>query len=81
MIAHWDEVARDADLAEAAGAVAVSSASVNFGHLEPGHDGASPHCHSADEELFVFFEGGATFERPCHLAAPQHWCLACVPRG
>jgi uncharacterized cupin superfamily protein len=37
-------------------------AGVNYGRLEPGHDGAPPHCHSADEELFVFLEGGATFE-------------------
>jgi uncharacterized cupin superfamily protein len=37
-------------------------AGVNYGRLEAGHDGAPPHCHSADEELFVFLEGGATFE-------------------
>jgi uncharacterized cupin superfamily protein len=37
-------------------------AGVNYGHLEPGHAGAPPHCHSADEELFVILEGGGTLE-------------------
>ena len=46
-------------LARQAGA---QHAGVNYGRLEAGHDGAPPHCHSADEELFVFLEGGATFE-------------------
>jgi uncharacterized cupin superfamily protein len=46
-------------LARQAGA---QHAGVNFGRLEPGHDGAAPHCHSADEELFVFLEGAASFE-------------------
>jgi uncharacterized cupin superfamily protein len=46
-------------LARQAGA---QHAGVNYGRLEPGNDGAPPHCHSADEELFVFLEGTATFE-------------------
>jgi len=46
-------------LARQAGA---QHAGVNYGRLEAGHDGAPPHCHSADEELFVFLEGSATFE-------------------
>ena len=46
-------------LARQAGA---QHAGVNYGRLEAGHDGAPPHCHSADEELFVFLEGQATFE-------------------
>ena len=46
-------------LARQAGA---QHAGVNFGRLEAGKDGAPPHCHSADEELFVFLEGRATFE-------------------
>jgi uncharacterized cupin superfamily protein len=46
-------------LARQAGA---AHAGVNYGRLEAGNDGAPPHCHSADEELFVFLEGGATFE-------------------
>jgi uncharacterized cupin superfamily protein len=45
--------------ARQAGAV---HAGVNYGHLEPGHAGAPPHCHSADEELFVILEGGGTLE-------------------
>lgn len=35
-------------------------AGVNYGRLEAGHDGAAPHCHSADEELFVILEGSGT---------------------
>ena len=53
------EAGRWVRLARQAGAV---HAGVNFGRLEAGHDGAPPHCHSADEELFVFLEGNATFE-------------------
>lgn len=45
--------------ARQAGAV---HAGVNYGHLEPGHEGAPPHCHSADEELFVILEGDGTLE-------------------
>ena len=37
-------------------------AGVNYGRLEPGHAGAPPHCHSADEELFVVLEGGGMLE-------------------
>jgi uncharacterized cupin superfamily protein len=50
---RWVRVAREA------GAV---RAGLNWGHLEPGRAGASPHCHSADEELFVILEGGGTLE-------------------
>jgi uncharacterized cupin superfamily protein len=46
-------------LARQAGA---QHAGVNYGRLEAGNDGAPPHCHSADEELFVFLDGSATFE-------------------
>jgi len=46
-------------LARQAGA---EHAGVNHGRLEAGNDGAPPHCHSADEELFVFLEGSARFE-------------------
>jgi uncharacterized cupin superfamily protein len=35
---------------------------LNWGHLEPGRAGASPHLHSADEEVFVILEGGGTLE-------------------
>ena len=53
------EAGRWVRLARQAGA---QHAGVNYGRLEAGHEGAPPHCHSADEELFVFLEGGATFE-------------------
>jgi uncharacterized cupin superfamily protein len=53
------EAGRWVRLARQAGA---QHAGVNYGRLEPGRDGAAPHCHSADEELFVFLEGSATFE-------------------
>jgi len=53
------EAGRWVRLARQAGA---EHAGVNHGRLEAGHDGAPPHCHSADEELFVFLEGGATFQ-------------------
>jgi uncharacterized cupin superfamily protein len=57
--AYAGEAGRWVLLARQAGA---QHAGVNYGRLEAGHDGAPPHCHSADEELFVFLEGGATFE-------------------
>jgi uncharacterized cupin superfamily protein len=57
--AYEGEAGRWVLLARQAGA---QHAGVNFGRLEPGHVGAPPHCHSADEELFVFLEGTATFE-------------------
>ena len=50
--------------------------------LPPGHRGSVPHCHSAEEEVFVILEGSATLElwphegeveetplRPGHLVA------------
>jgi uncharacterized cupin superfamily protein len=57
--AYEGEAGRWVLLARQAGA---QHAGVNYGRLEARHDGAPPHCHSADEELFVFLEGGATFE-------------------
>jgi uncharacterized cupin superfamily protein len=57
--AYEGEAGRWVLLARQAGA---QHAGVNYGRLEAGHDGAPPHCHSADEELFVFLEGDATFE-------------------
>jgi uncharacterized cupin superfamily protein len=57
--AYEGEAGRWVLLARQAGA---QHAGVNYGRLEAGHDGAPPHCHSADEELFVFLEGTATFE-------------------
>jgi uncharacterized cupin superfamily protein len=57
--AYEGDAGRWVVLARQAGA---QHAGVNFGRLEAGHDGAPPHCHSADEELFVFLEGSATFD-------------------
>jgi len=57
--AYEGEAGRWVLLARQAGA---QHAGVNYGRLQGGHDGAPPHCHSADEELFVFLEGAATFE-------------------
>jgi uncharacterized cupin superfamily protein len=53
------EVGRWVRLARQAGA---TYAGVNYGRLESGHEGAEPHCHSADEELFVILEGGGTLD-------------------
>lgn len=46
-------------LARQAGA---QHAGVNYGRLEASQEGAPPHCHSADEELFVFLDGSAELE-------------------
>ena len=35
---------------------------LNWGHLNAGEEGAPPHCHSADEELFVVLEGDGVLE-------------------
>ena len=35
---------------------------LNWGYLADGKAGASPHCHSADEEIFVVLEGEGTLE-------------------
>jgi len=35
---------------------------LNWGRLEADKAGASPHCHSADEEIFVVLAGGGTLE-------------------
>ena len=68
--AYEGEAGRWVLLARQAGA---QHAGVNYGRLEDGHDGAPPHCHSADEELFVFLDGAATFELwPSPLAVLEH---------
>jgi uncharacterized cupin superfamily protein len=58
-VSYEGEAGKWVRFARQAGAV---HAGVNYGHLEPGHAGAAPHCHSADEELFVILEGGGTLE-------------------
>ena len=35
---------------------------LNWGRLEDGEEGAPPHCHSAEEEVFVILEGEGTLE-------------------
>jgi uncharacterized cupin superfamily protein len=35
---------------------------LNWSQLPPNEEGASPHCHSADEEVFVILEGEGIFE-------------------
>ncbi len=35
---------------------------LNWGRLQAGEEGAPPHCHSADEEIFVVLEGEGTLE-------------------
>ncbi|MGH3071034.1 MAG: cupin domain-containing protein [Gaiellaceae bacterium] len=35
---------------------------LNWGHLNAGEEGAPPHVHSADEEIFVVLEGEGTLE-------------------
>ena len=35
---------------------------LNWGRLAPGRAGAPPHCHSAEEEIFVVLEGSGTLE-------------------
>jgi uncharacterized cupin superfamily protein len=57
-------------------------AGLSWEKLEPGHRGNYPHCHSAEEEIYVILEGSATLElwsndltveetqlRPGHLVA------------
>src|SRR5919201_1397471 len=66
-IVHPDAVEADYDgdagrwvtLARKAGAVRTG---LNWGRLEPGGAGAPPHCHSADEEIFVILDGSGTLE-------------------
>jgi uncharacterized cupin superfamily protein len=53
------EVGKRVLLARQAGAV---RSGLNWGRLEAGRSGAPPHCHSADEEIFVVLEGGGMLE-------------------
>jgi uncharacterized cupin superfamily protein len=46
-------------MASQAGAVRTG---LNWGRLEAASEGAPPHCHSADEEIFVVLEGAGTLE-------------------
>ena len=53
------EVGRWTIMGRAAGSVRTG---LNWGYLAPGRSGANPHCHSADEEIFVVLEGGGTLD-------------------
>ena len=46
-------------LAEGAGSELTG---LNWAALEAGEEGAPPHCHSAEEEIFVVLEGGGTLQ-------------------
>ena len=46
-------------LGRAAGA---TQSGLNWVSLPPGEEGAPPHCHSAEEELFVILDGDGTLE-------------------
>jgi uncharacterized cupin superfamily protein len=64
-VVHVDDVEGDHDggswrlLARTAGA---ELSGLNWGNLPPGEEGAPPHLHSADEEIFVVLEGAGTLE-------------------
>jgi uncharacterized cupin superfamily protein len=48
-----------AELAREAGSVRTG---LNWVRLPPGRRGPPPHCHSAEEEIFVVLDGGGVFE-------------------
>jgi uncharacterized cupin superfamily protein len=64
------EVGRWVQLARHAGA---QRAGLNYGRLEAGRRGAPPHCHSADEELFVVLEGAGRSSSGLHPCRPRRW--------
>ena len=47
------------DLASAAGS---ERTGLNYVALPPGEEGAPPHCHSLDEEIFVVLDGSGVLE-------------------
>jgi uncharacterized cupin superfamily protein len=53
------EEIRSKALAEVAGSV---RAGLNWLELKPGEHSSAPHCHSAEEEVFVVLEGAGTLE-------------------
>ena len=64
-VVHVDDVEGDHDggswrlLARTAGA---ERTGLNWGRLPAGEEGAPPHSHSADEEIFVVLDGEGTLE-------------------
>jgi uncharacterized cupin superfamily protein len=49
----WKRVAREAG---------ATRTGLSWAHLPPHEEGAPPHCHSAEEELFVILDGEGTLE-------------------
>jgi len=47
---------------EVAGDAGSDRSGLNWVRLDPGRRGSPPHCHSAEEEIFVVLEGGGTLE-------------------
>ena len=47
---------------ELAGGAGSDRSGLNWVRLDPGRRGPPPHCHSAEEEIFVVLEGGGTLE-------------------
>ncbi|HXY81152.1 MAG TPA: cupin domain-containing protein [Gaiellaceae bacterium] len=43
-------------------AAGAARSGLNWGHLPPHEEGAVPHCHSAEEEVFVILDGEGTLE-------------------
>jgi uncharacterized cupin superfamily protein len=65
-----EEEGRSRSLGEGAGSELTG---LNWASLEAGEEGAPPHCHSAEEEIFVVLEGGGTLELwPAPQAARLH---------
>ena len=59
-----DVVAADEDgaVAELGRSAGAERTGLNWVRLPPGRRGAPPHCHSAEEEIFVVLEGGGVLE-------------------
>jgi uncharacterized cupin superfamily protein len=60
--AAWRAGRRRPGLRQIGAAAGSQRAGLNHETLEPGRLSSVPHCHSADEEIFVVLEGDATLE-------------------
>lgn len=68
----WRAGMRKASLREISNAAGSVQTGLHHERFEPGKLSAVPHCHSAEEEIFVVLEGGATLElTPTPLAAER----------
>jgi uncharacterized cupin superfamily protein len=65
-VANVDEVEGRESAAGSARGLGAAAGSVETGlnwiRLQPGEEGAPPHCHSADEEIFVVLDGDGALE-------------------